>query len=104
MIVFPFDGSMENVSVTTRWPLTKTPNEPESISLAPAGLSFLSPAYKSAAPARTTTAPHRIRAVRVTTFLLATLVFAAFRGFAQGPNLQSPRPQFSERSFRPSPA
>src|SRR5437588_12128599 len=69
------------VSVTTRCTLTKIPNEPESTICAPAGfaLSFLSPANNTVAHPRTTTAPHRIRALKVTAFFLAFYGFALHR-------------------------
>src|SRR5258706_3485308 len=88
------------VSVTTRWPLMKTPNEPESTNWLATGLvlSFLSPAYNTAAQPRTATAPHRIRAIRVTAFLLV------FRGFDQGGEFEPPLPQSARRFSRRFPA
>src|SRR5580700_5511464 len=98
----PFSCSTLKFSVTTRCPLTKTPNAPESTFCGPfcPGLSFLSPACNKAAQAKTTVAPHRIRPVRFTAF------HPVFRGFVlnldlildPGPELEPPRPQ-SLRSF-----
>src|SRR5580704_7685755 len=90
------------VSVTTRWPRTKTPNEPESTCWGPFGRSFLSEslseAHNKAVHARTATAPHRTRAIRFTAFL------PVFRGFDLGPELLPPPPQSPRWSFRWSPA
>src|ERR1700691_1502051 len=93
-VLMPFSCCTLKVSVRTRWPLTKTPNEPESTICPPGfGLSFLSPAYNMAAPATNTTAPHRIRAITVTVFLFASRrVYPAVK--LELSVLRSPRPFF----------
>src|SRR5882762_4470093 len=75
----PFSWSTLKLSVTTRWPLMNTPNVPESICNGPAGfdLSFLSlaltsPAHNRVVPTRIATVNHRIRAIKVTAYLLAS--------------------------------
>src|ERR1700728_1055580 len=95
----PFCCSILKVSVATRWPLTKMPNEPESTVRAAAGLglSFLSAAW---APAKAARAEAKItaaaRRIPVSNFTRLLLVRWAAR-FSSSPGFR----QSQRRSFPP---
>src|ERR1700689_1755695 len=89
---------MWKVSVATRWPLTKIPNEPEStIGLTAFALSFLSaacaPAEATRVHPKTKASARRIPVSNFTRLLLVPCVARFFSGRAY--------PQFPRRSFPP---